>query len=183
MSKQQHRVPVGAGRVSARDRKLMEVLEQFRIIFRSIKRHYQSVERRAGVTGAQLWALSQVASQPGMQVGELARVLGIHQSTASNLLRGLEGLALVSRQRRDKDQRAVQLVTTAKGQAVLKRAPQPLIGVLQQALAELSSGNLDMLHRQLGLLIASMKREGMAAPPMPISELLYKSVQTRLPRR
>lgn len=182
MSRGGNRAPAGAGRVAARDRKVLEVLEQFRIIFRSIKRHYQNVEQRAGLTGAQLWALSQVASHPGIQVGELARALGVHQSTASNLLRGLEGLALIRRQRQGIDQRTVQLVTSAKGQAVLTRAPQPLIGVLQQALSELSSGNLDVLHRHLGLLVDCMKRAGVAAPPMQISELLYQSVQKRPPR-
>jgi DNA-binding MarR family transcriptional regulator len=166
----------------AKDRRMLEVLEQFRIIFRSIKRHYQSVEQRAGVSGAQLWALSQVASRPGMQVGELARALAIHQSTASNLLRGLEELALVSRVRQGADQRTVQLVTTAKGRAVLKRAPQPLIGVLQQALSELSARDLERLHRELGHLVAWLKRQGAAAPPEPISEL-YKSERKRSQRR
>lgn len=157
---------------------MLEVLEQFRIIFRSIKRHYQNVERRAGLSGAQLWALSQVASRPGLQVGELARALAIHQSTASNLLRGLEELALVSRERQGTDQRTVQLVATARGRAVLKRAPQPLIGVLQQALSELSGRDLDRLQQELANLVACLKRQGAAAPPEPISEL-YGSAQKR----
>jgi len=42
----------------------LEVLEQFRIIVKSIRRHYQDVERRAGLKGAQLWAPVQAAHQP-----------------------------------------------------------------------------------------------------------------------
>lgn len=150
---------------------MLEVLEQFRIIFRSIKQHYQNVERRAGVTGAQLWALSQIASHPGMQVGELARALAIHQSTASNLLRSLEEHGLVRRERLARDLRTVQLVATAKGRNVLARAPQPLIGVLQQALSALSDRNLDLLHHELAALIGCMRRQGAAVPSEPISEL------------
>src|SRR5438067_13494196 len=86
-------------------RRMLEVLEQFRIIVKSIRRHYQDVERRAGLTGAQLWALAQVADNPGSKVGELARALAIHQSTASNLLRRLEALELVARERQSHDQR------------------------------------------------------------------------------
>src|SRR5437762_11244155 len=86
-------------------RRMLEVLEQFRVIVKSIKRHYQDVERRAGLKGAQLWALAQVAGSPGSTVGDLARALAIHQSTASNLLRGLETAGLVTRERQHRDQR------------------------------------------------------------------------------
>jgi len=103
---------------------MLEVLEQFRVIFKSIRRHYRSVEERSGISGALLWALAQVAANPGSQVGDLARALAIHQSTASNLLRRLGSRGLVARRRQAKDQRAVQLFATAKGLRTLKRAPQ-----------------------------------------------------------
>ncbi|TMH24619.1 MAG: MarR family transcriptional regulator [Betaproteobacteria bacterium] len=109
-------------------RRMLEVLEQFRVIVKSIRRHYQDVERRAGVTGAQLWALAQIAEQPGEQVGELARALAVHQSTASNLVRELEARGLVSRERRGRDLRHVQLYPSKKGFGLLKAAPRPTAG-------------------------------------------------------
>jgi hypothetical protein len=59
------------GRVvkSLQRRRMLEVLEQFRVIVKSSRRHYQDVERRAGLSGAQLWALAQIAEQPGARVG------------------------------------------------------------------------------------------------------------------
>jgi DNA-binding MarR family transcriptional regulator len=156
---------------SAKQRRMLQVLEQFRIVVKSIRRHYQDVERRAGLSGAQLWALAEVARHPGSQVGELARALAIHQSTASNLLRRLETLALVTRQRRGRDQRQVQLLVSKKGLRVLKRAPQPLIGVLQQALSDLPAAGLRELHGQLARLIALMKVKSLAARATPLSEM------------
>jgi DNA-binding MarR family transcriptional regulator len=150
---------------------MLEVLEQFRVIVKSIRQHYRDVEHRAGLTGAQLWALAQVAGHPGSQVGELARALAIHQSTASNLLRRLEGLGLVTRQRRGADQRHVQLFASKKGYLVLKRAPQPLIGVLQQALSELPSPALRDLHDHLARVIRLMKVRSLAARATPLSEM------------
>jgi len=151
---------------------MLEVLEQFRIIVKSIRRHYQDVERRAGLTGAQLWALAQVAEQPGAKVGELARALAIHQSTASNLLRALERQGLVTRERHGRDQRQVQLFVSPKGQRLLKGAPRPLIGVLQQALSELSAARLHALHAELEHVIALMKvRNKAAARALPLSEM------------
>ena len=151
---------------------MLEVLEQFRIIVKSIRRHYQDVERRAGLTGAQLWALAQVADNPGSKVGELARALAIHQSTASNLLRRLEALALVARERQGRDQRQVQLFASRKGLQLLKGAPRPLIGVLQQALSELPAARLHALHAELAHVIARMKVKSLAAArAMPLSEM------------
>jgi DNA-binding MarR family transcriptional regulator len=153
-------------------RRMLEVLEQFRIIVKSIRRHYQDVERRAGVSGAQLWALAQVADSPGAKVGELARALAIHQSTASNLLRALEAQGLVTRERQGRDQRQVQLFASRKGLQLLKGAPRPLIGVLQQALSELPAARLHALHAELAHVIARMKvKSPDAARTMPLSEM------------
>ena len=150
---------------------MLAVLEQFRILFKSARRHYYHVERQAGISGAQLWALAEVAANPGVEVGHLARTLAIHQSTASNLLRRLQTQKLVSRKRQGKDQRTVQLFATRKGLKVLKRAPQPLIGVLQQALSDLPRGSLQVLHRQLSKLIALMKAKDLEARAIPLSEI------------
>ena len=157
---------------SVQRRRMLEVLEQFRIIVKSIRRHYQDVERRAGLTGAQLWALAQVADNPGSKVGELARALAIHQSTASNLLRRLEALELVARERQSHDQRQVKLFATRKGIQLLKAAPRPLIGVLQQALSELPVARLHALHAELARVIALMKRKSVAAArALPLSDM------------
>jgi MarR family transcriptional regulator, organic hydroperoxide resistance regulator len=153
-------------------RRMLEVLEQFRVIVKSIRRHYQDVERRAGVTGAQLWALAQIAGQPGSPVGELARALAVHQSTASNLVRELLKRRLVTRERRGRDLRHVQLYPSKKGLDLLKAAPRPLIGVLQQALSELPAARLVALQAELAHLIALMKgKQVAAARALPLSEM------------
>ena len=148
---------------------MLDVLAQFRVLFRSVQQHYLRVQRRSGVTGAQLWALAHVAGHPGTRMGELARALAIHPSTASNLVRRLEALALVARERKGRDQRTVQLYLTGKGGRVLKRAPQPLIGVLQQALSELPSPRLDQLGLHLTELIGAMRVRDLRARTLPIS--------------
>jgi MarR family transcriptional regulator, organic hydroperoxide resistance regulator len=154
-----------------RRRKMLAVLAQFRVLFRSIRQHYRSVERRSGVTGAQLWVLAHVAGHPGAKVGELARALAVHPSTASNLVRRLESLGLVERRRTGSDQRTVQLHLTGKGAQALKRAPQPLIGVLQQALSQLPPGRLEALGHHLAELIGAMKVKDLRARTMLISHM------------
>lgn len=160
-----------AARVGASSAKMLEVLKLFRVLVKSIRGHYQVVENRSGVSGAQLWALSHVARNPGSKVGELARALAIHQSTASNLVGRLESLGLLARNRLRHDQRSVELTLTAKGRSAITRAPRPLIGVLQQALLDLPEARLDALHEHLGVLIGKMKLKDKQGRSTPLSDM------------
>ena len=159
-------------RNAAKNRKMLLVLQQFRVLLEAIRRHLARVEQRTGISGAQLWALSHVAASPGIKVGELAAARALHQSTASNLLRRLERLRLVSRKRARGDQRTVQLFATPRGEQVVARAPRPRIGVLQQALSDLPAKTLVRLRRDLAELVAAMKTKDLGAYGTPISDLL-----------
>jgi len=159
------------GRPAGSTERMLDVLRQFRIVIRSIKRHYQWVERRCGVSGAQLWAMERIAARNGLAPGDLARELAIHPSTASNLLARLEELKLVERRRLHADQRRVQLYLTAKGRAVMAKAPRPLKGVLQQALADMPSAHLATLHEGLEELLGLMRSRDEAAHRKLLSEL------------
>ncbi|MBE0626554.1 MAG: MarR family transcriptional regulator [Burkholderiales bacterium] len=151
--------------------KRLEVLKQFRVLLRSIKRHYQWVEQECGMSGAQLWAMAEIAGAPGIKVSDLARQLGVHLSTASNMLRRLEELGLVKRVRTGRDHRVVQLQLSAKGAKLLQRAPRPLVGILQQALADLPPRRLDSLHAELGEVVRLMKFKDAKARATPLSEI------------
>lgn len=162
---------ISAGRASPKSAKMLEVLKLFRMLLKSIRGHYQVVENRSGVSGAQLWVLAHVRGNPGSKVGELARALAIHQSTASNLVGRLELLGLLARHRLQNDQRSVELTLTPKGRRALARAPRPLIGVLQQALLDLPETSLDALHQHVGLLIGTMNITDKRGRSTPLSEM------------
>lgn len=132
------------------------VLRRFRLVFNAVKSHFRAVETKAGISGAQLWALSVVRNTPGIGVGELARAMDIHQSTASNLLRGLLDAGLVVSAREGADRRAVQLQVTPRGTRALAKAPGPFAGVLPEALARLDKRTLARLERDLDRLIVEL---------------------------
>lgn len=143
------------------------VLRRFRLVFNAVKSHFRAVETKAGISGAQLWALSVVQAQPGLGVGELARAMDVHQSTASNLLRGLVDNKLVLAERGGTDRRAVQLKVTARGARVLVKAPGPFSGVLPEALARLDKRTLARLDRDLAAVIEELGvDEGAANVPL-----------------
>lgn len=132
------------------------VLKQFRVIFQSVRKHFQSVEALCGISGSQLWALAKVVESPGLRVTELAKAMTIHQSTASNLVEGLVKLGLIRRQRSDTDQRVVLLHPTDVGLALHDKAPQPIRGVLPDALSRLEAERLAGLELHLQELIKLM---------------------------
>lgn len=132
------------------------VLRRFRLLFNAVKGHFRSVETKAGISGAQLWALSVVQAHPGIGVGGLAEAMDIHQSTASNLLRGLVEAGMVVTERGEADRRAVQLKVTALGMRTLKKAPGPFSGVLPEALGRLDARTLARLERDLDRLIEEL---------------------------
>lgn len=132
------------------------VLRRFRLVFNAVKTHFQQVEKKAGVGGAQLWALSIVRARAGIGVNDLARAMDVHQSTASNVVKSLVERALVTVAKDGPDRRMVQLRVTAAGGRVLRRAPGPLTGVLPQALASLDAQALARLDADLALLITAL---------------------------
>lgn len=136
------------------DASATRVLRRFRIVFNAVKTHFRDVEKRAGIAGAQVWALSVIRDRPGIGVGELAKAMDVHQSTASNLLRPLLDKGLVVSDRAAADKRLVRVRLSPAGARALKKAPGPFTGVLPQALAQLDRRTLARLDRDLGALVA-----------------------------
>jgi DNA-binding MarR family transcriptional regulator len=141
----------------------VRVLRQFRLVFNAVKTHFQQVEKKAGVGGAQLWALSIIHSSAGIGVNDLARAMDVHQSTASNLVKALVERELVGTAKDGADRRAVQLRILPAGNRVLRRAPGPFTGVLPQALASLDAATLARLDKDLAKLIAALGADARAA--------------------
>lgn len=158
-SKQAQRGPSGSeiGEPAA------QVLRRFRLVFNAVKTHFQQVEKKAGVGGAQLWALSLVRDRPDIGVNDLAQAMDIHQSTASNLVKTLIARGLVAGAKNGVDRRTVQLRILPAGAAVLRRAPGPLTGVLPEALASLDARTLKRLDSDLAKLITALDADERAA--------------------
>lgn len=148
----------------------VRVLRRFRLVFNAVKTHFRDVERKAGLGGAQIWALSIVAGRPGIGVGALARDMDIHQTTTSNVVKALLQQGLVQANRDGPDRRAVQLSVTSAGRDVLKRVPGPFAGVLPDALARLDPQTLERLDRDLGTLIALLDADERGAG-IPLAQM------------
>jgi DNA-binding MarR family transcriptional regulator len=79
--------------------------------------------------------------------------MDIHQSTASNLAKGLIQRGMATATRDGADRRSVALWVSPAGTEVLARAPMPFAGVLPDALASLDAATLARLEQDLGKVI------------------------------
>lgn len=135
------------------------VLRRFRVVFNAVRTHFKQVEKRVGLGGAQVWALSVIRDQPGIGLGELARRLDVHQSTASNLVKGLLAKGLIRADKGRADKRQVQLEALPEALALLAKVPGPFEGVLPVALDQLPSQTLQQLDQNLAELIGLLKAD------------------------
>jgi DNA-binding MarR family transcriptional regulator len=147
-----------------------QVLRRFRVVFNAIRTHFRQVETQSGLGGAQVWALSLINAQPGMGVGEVAKGMDTHQSTASNLVKVLLRKELVVMSKSAIDKRVVELRVTPAGKALLAQIPGPFEGVLPGALAQLNAATLMQLNGDLGLLIAALHVDE-SAGSIPLAHL------------
>jgi DNA-binding MarR family transcriptional regulator len=146
------------------------VLRRFRLVFNAVKTHFQQVEKKAGVGGAQIWALSVVRANPGIGVNGLARAMDIHQTTASNLVKALAKAEMLAVEKNGADRRTVQLRMLPAGTRVLRKAPGPFAGVLPEALARLDADTLVRLDEDLAALIRELGVDDKAAG-IPLAQM------------
>ena len=147
-----------------------QVLRRFRVVFNAVRTHFQQVEKQVGIGGAQVWALSLIKVQPGIGIGELARQMDIHQSTASNLVKSLLRKELIRVGRATDDRRHVLLHIMPAAQALLDQVPGPFEGVLPVALSQLSEQTLERMDHDLQELIRLLKVDERAAS-IPLAQL------------
>jgi len=145
--------------VRAPQRRLLELqtLQGMRTIFGSARRHDAEVRGIAGISGSQLWALSEIAAAKGMSVNDLSERMALHQTTASNLINALVERKLIQRARDTLDQRVVRLHVTSEGKRALLRAPGPYAGLLVDALRRLNDAELKRVQKALASVANVMR--------------------------
>jgi len=148
---------------SNQERLRANVLDAIRALVGGLTRSARSVERRTGVTTAQLFVLRQLAESDGLSLGEIADRTLTRQSTVSVVVGRLVKQGLVRRDRAADDHRRLRLSLTATGRRVLARAPEPTTGRLIAALDELTSEQMRSLSAGLDALIDALGLESRTA--------------------
>lgn len=146
----------------------LEALRKFRLIYGSSKAHFRRIEKVCGLSGAQVWALSEIHRAGPLRLTVLAQHLSVKQPTCSNLIEKLVQAGLVEKKKDMLDSRAILLHITDSGLAMVRQAPQPLEGILPAALRSLQPNVLLELNSTLDQLIEVMSHadDSMSTTPL-----------------
>lgn len=147
-----------------------QVLRRFRVVFNAVRTHFRDMEKQVGLGGAQVWALSIINADPGIGVRDIAKNMQIHQSTASNLVKALQGRGFIELTKASDDRRSVCLWIHPEGTKVLKNVAGPFEGVLPVALSELKGSTLKRLDKDLGELIVLLQADE-SAEEIPLASI------------
>lgn len=150
---------------AARAAREHEAEEWLRRIVRGLRVAARQVEAAAPLSAAQLFVLQQLADGTPLTLGELAARTMTDRTSVAHLLDRLEAQACIERRRSEQDRRCLQIAITARGRALLSRAPLSPTAQLLDAMDHLSSSELAALTHSLRRLAEEM---GVAAGPAPL---------------
>ena len=94
-----------------------------RRLVRAIRIATATVQRRSGITGAQLFVLRSLVDRPGQSMGDLVAGTLTTQSTVSGVVARLVAHGLVARRAAAEDRRRAVLDPTPAGRALVREAP------------------------------------------------------------
>lgn len=135
---------------------LGDVLEFMRLLWgvdHGLQTASKRMESELGVTGPQRLVIRIVGRFPGISAGQLARVLSVHPSTLTGILKRLEARDLIVKKSDPQDARRVLLHPTAKGKDMEPIVEITTEAAVTRALARLQADDVAACRRVLETLI------------------------------
>ncbi len=142
------------------DEPVAAALDSLRRLVRALRASAHSAERGLGISGAQLFVLRELAAEPGASLSRLADRTSTDPSSVSVVVARLVARGLVARRRHPTDARRALLALTAKGQTLLRKAPEPVQARLVEVLRGLPRKQLRQLSESLAGVVDAL---GLAA--------------------
>lgn len=99
------------------------ILDSIRRLVRLLRVSDRQAQADLGVSGAQLFVLTELGKTPALSLGELAARTRTDQSSVSVVVTRLVEAGLVTRDRDERDARRLVLHLTRSGRAMLQKAP------------------------------------------------------------
>jgi DNA-binding MarR family transcriptional regulator len=122
---------------------------------------------RLGVTGPQRLVLRVIGLAPGISAGGLAKVLHLHPSTLTGVLKRLEAQELVSRVSHAADGRRAVLRLTPKGQRLNLATDGTVEAAARATLKQISIRDQAAIRNGLEVLVDQLDAKPAERPPRP----------------
>ncbi len=140
------------------------IVQSLRRLFRAILEYSKAIQKKSGLSGPQVWALTLLEAQPGLSARELAERMFVHPSTVTGIVSRLVRKGTITRVVDSKDRRGVRLSVTRSGRRILKTTPPPVQVGLTRALAALAPRRLRALRSSLARIARDTEANRVRAP-------------------
>jgi MarR family transcriptional regulator, organic hydroperoxide resistance regulator len=138
----------------------LDFLRELWALDHALQKLSKRMERTIGVSGPQRLALRLVARFPGLPAGRLARLLHLHPSTVSGLVKRLAERGLILRSSEGPDRRRAQLRVTPAGIELLSSSHPTIESAVLSALGRVPPRKVDAALK----VMASVSMSLAAAP-------------------
>src|SRR6266566_4861249 len=137
---------------------LLETADQLHSAAIHLLRRLRIRDRESGIGPAQLSALSVLVFAGPKSLAELAQAEQVKPPTMSRIVAGLVRTKLVRLMTNDKDRRAVVIIPTSKGIALMQKARLRRVESLARAVAALHESEIVLL-RQAARIMEELSRK------------------------
>lgn len=122
-----------------------DTLIALRRILHTLEGNERAMARASKLTQAQLLVLHSLRRKGQEMPRDIARALGVGQATISVQIDRLEARGLVRREKRQADRRAIWVILTEEGRALIEKTPDPLHDRFTKRFDQLASWEQAML--------------------------------------
>lgn len=170
---------VGSTEGSGRDRspgalgRDVQILQSLRRIVRAVELYSHRLKSQHNLTVPQLVCLSAVVNAGQVTVSEIARSVYLSASTVVGILDRLEKRGLVQRRRSRDDRRVVNVLPTAAGRELVKRAPSALHENFARSLSSLSESDQRSIATALQMVVNLMEAGHLEVDPILVPKTDY----------
>lgn len=147
-------------------RTIADVMDGIRAVVRALRLNTRAIEKKLGISLAQLWVLQILADKPAESLNELALATATHQSSVSVVVRRLVERELVSRTTAHQDKRRVRIELTEAGRSLLRHAPPTVNVSLVGGLRRMAPENREQLSQLMREWLTGSGLDLTAEPPM-----------------
>ena len=133
-----------------------ETLDAIRRIVQALRESSRAAEKRAGLSGAQLFVLHALEEAPGLSLNQLAERTRTHQSSVSAVVTRLTRERLIERGTAQGDARRAVLRLSPRGHGRLRAAPRTAQERLIAAVDALPAADRRRLAATLNRLVEAM---------------------------
>jgi len=158
---------------------VIAALDGLRVIVRALRASAYSAERGLGVSGAQLFVLRELESEPGASLAQLAAKTMTDPSSVSVVVARLVETGLVLRKRDPTDARRAQLTLAPRGRTLLKKAFESVQRRLIGSLQAMPKKKVRRLAEMLAEVAAALGVDRAEIPQMFFEEEAVRSGRRR----